>query len=134
MAAAQAKKAAPPKPEEFVGTSIGSGEDETFTRLALWVDFTGYCAFVAPPEFITHEYRVSLYRVLRRSLEGWKLNVTLTPISSHDERIYLKGLRGTLSLQLKIGGVNKKWNQRVLLRKESRIEISNSENEEDRRS
>ena len=69
-AAPQAKKAAPPKPEELVGTWIGFWEDEEFTRLELRADFTGYCAHVAPPEFITNENGVAVYRVTRRSLEG----------------------------------------------------------------
>jgi hypothetical protein len=54
------KKARPPKPEELVGPWIGYWEDGEFTRLELRADSTGFCAFVAPVESITHDYGVQM--------------------------------------------------------------------------
>jgi len=62
-ATAPAKEARPPKPEELVGAWIGFWEDGEFTRLDLRADFTGYCAFVAPAESISHDSGVDVYRV-----------------------------------------------------------------------
>lgn len=121
------KKAAPPKPEELVGVWIGFWEDEEFTRLDLRADSTGYCAYVAPPESSAHPYGVSVYRVTRWSLDGWKLNVTLAPMDSHAESVYLKGYASFLALHLEIGGTSRKWKEKVVLRKESRMQVSNLE-------
>jgi len=126
-AAGQAKEARPPKPEELVGAWVGFWQDEEFTRLDLRADFTGYCAYVAPPESITHQYGVHVYRVTRWAVDGWKFNISLAPVDSREESIYLKGRVGHLSLQLEIGGTNRKWKEQVVLRKESRIQTSNLE-------
>jgi hypothetical protein len=125
--AGTAKEATPPKQEELVGVWIGFWQDEEFTRLELGADGTGYCAYVAPPDYITHEASVHVYRVTRWSVDGWKFNIALTPIDSHDESIYLRGFVRNLSLKLEIGGVNRKWKEQVVLRKESRIQPSNLE-------
>ena len=127
LPAVSAKQPRPPKPEELVGTWIGFWEDEEFTRLELWPDFTGYCAYVAPVEDITHQYGVHVYRVTHWTLDGWKLDISLTPINSSDESIYLKGRLANLSLQLEVGGLARKWKEHVVLHKESRIQTSNLE-------
>jgi len=125
---AQEKRVAPPRPEDLIGVWIGFWEDEEFTRLDLRADSTGYCAYVAPPDFITHQYGVHVYRVTAWSIDGWKLNISLAPVDSRrDESIYLKGRAGYLSLQLEIGGANRKWKEQVVLHKESRIQVSNLE-------
>ena len=123
----QAKKARPPKPEELVGVWVGFWQDEEFTRLDLRADFTGYCAYVAPPYSIIHQYGVHVYRVTRWALNGTKFSVSLTPVDSHDESIYLKGSVGYLVLQLEIGGADRKWKEQVVLGKESQIQASNLE-------
>lgn len=123
----QAKEARPPKPEELIGVWIGFWEDEEFTRLDLRADFTGYCAYVAPADSITHQYGVHVYHVTRWAVDGWKFNISLTPVDSHDESIYLKGRVGYLALQLEIGGANREWKEQVVLRKDSRIQASNLE-------
>ena len=79
-AAAQAEKAAPPRRAELVGVWIGFWEDEELTRLDLRADSTGYCAYVAPPDILTHPYGVHVYRVNRWSLDGWKFNFLLLSI------------------------------------------------------
>lgn len=124
----QAKEATPPKPEELVGVWVGFWQDEEFTRLDLRADFTGYCAYVAPPESIVHKYGVHVYRVTRWAISSNKFNVSLTPIDSQaDERIYLRGYVGNLVLRLEIGGMDRKWKEQVLLHKESQMQISNLE-------
>ena len=121
------KEVTPPKPEELVGSWIGFWQDQEFTRLDLRADFTGYCAYVAPADSITHQDGVHVYRVTRWVLDGRKFNVALTPVNSSDESIYLKGRVAYLSLKLEIGGANGKWKEQVVLHKESRIEASNLE-------
>ena len=75
------KKASPPKPEELVGAWIGFWQDGEFTRLELRPDSTGFCAFVAPVESISHNYGVQVYRITRWTLDGWAFVMALTPTS-----------------------------------------------------
>src|SRR5690349_1756710 len=110
-----AKKATPPKPEELAGVWIGFWEDEEFTRLDLRADGTGYCAYVAPPDFITHQDGVQVYRVTRWMLDGRRFNVSLTPVDSREESIYLRGIVGNESLRLEVGGVDRKWREQLVL-------------------
>jgi len=126
-AAGQAKEARPPKPEELVGSWIGFWEDGTFTRLDLRADLTGYCAFVAPAESVSHDSGVDIYRVTRWTLQRLKFDVSLAPIDSRNGNVYLKGQVGVYSLELEVGGTDGKWKQKVVLHKESRIEASNLE-------
>jgi hypothetical protein len=121
------KKAIPPKPEELVGVWIGSWEDGDFTRLELRSDTTGYCAFVAPAQSIAHNYGVQVYRVTRWTVNGWKFVITLTPAEARLEKVYLKGEVGFVSLELEVGGVDRKWKQKLVLHKESQIQESNLE-------
>lgn len=129
LVAAETKKATPPKPEEIVGTWVGFWEDEEFTRLDLRTHFNGYCAYVAPPEFVTHRYGVHVYRITRWSLQGWNLSIDLTPVDPHDEKIYLKGRTDGIRLQLEIGGANRKWKEHVVLFKESVLQGADLETE-----
>jgi hypothetical protein len=124
---ASAKEARPPKPEELVGAWIGFWEDGEFTRLDLRPDFTGYCAFVAPVESISHNSGVDVYRVTRWTVERWKLIISLTPIDTRNGSIYLKGQIVGHALELEVGGTDGKWKQKLVLNKESRIQASNLE-------
>jgi hypothetical protein len=121
------KKAIPPKPEELVGVWIGSWEDGDFTRLELRSDTTGDCAFVAPAQSVAHEYGVQVYRVTRWTVNGWNFIITLTPAEARLEKVYLKGEVGVFALELEVGGVDRKWKQKLVLHKESQIQESNLE-------
>ena len=121
------KKARPPKPEELVGAWIGYWEDGEFTRLELRGDSTGFCAFVAPVESTTHDYGVQVYRITRWTLEGWALGVVLTPTESRLENVYVKGRVSLYALELEVGGTDRKWKEKLVLNKESRIQASNLE-------
>jgi hypothetical protein len=123
----QAKEARPPTPEELVGSWIGFWEDGEFTRLDLRPDLTGYCAFVAPAESISHDHGVDVYRVTRWTLERWKFVVSLSPIDTRNGSVYLKGQVGLYNLELEVGGTDGKWKEKVVLHKESRIAASNLE-------
>jgi hypothetical protein len=129
-ATASAKEARPPKPEELVGAWIGFWEDGEFTRLDLRADFTGYCAFVAPAESISHDSGVDVYRVTRWTVERWKFVVSLTPVDTRNGSIYLKGRVSGHALELEVGGTDGKWKQKLVLNKESRIQASNVETKE----
>src|SRR5262245_17787913 len=121
----QAKEARPPKPEELIGSWIGFWEDGEFTRLDLREDFTGYCAFVAAAESVSHDSGVDVYRVTRWTLQRWKFVVTLNPIDTRNGSVYLKGQVGVYNLELEVGGTDGKWKQKVVLHKEARIQASN---------
>lgn len=121
------KKARPPKPEELVGAWIGYWEDGEFTRLELRADSTGFCAFVAPVESTTHDYGVQVYRITRWTLDGWVIVMALTPTESRLENVYVKGRVGLYELELEVGGTNRKWKEKLVLNKESRIQASNLE-------
>jgi hypothetical protein len=105
-AAGQAKEARLPKPEELVGSWIGFWEDGEFTRLDLRADLTGYCAFVAPAESISHDSGVDVYRVTRWTLQRWKVVVSLAPIDTRNGSVYLKGQVGVYNIELEVGGTD----------------------------
>lgn len=121
------KKVIPPKPEELVGAWIGYWEDGEFTRLELRADSTGFCAFVAPVESTTHDYGVQVYRITRWTLDGFALVMALTPTESRLENVYVKGRVRLYALELEVGGIDRKWKEKLVLNKESRIQASNLE-------
>jgi hypothetical protein len=121
------KKARPPRPEELVGAWIGFWGDCEFTRLELRPDSTGFCAFVAPVESSTHDYGVQVYRITRWTLDGWALVMALTPTESRLENVYVKGRVSLYALELEVGGTDRKWKEKLVLNKESRIQASNLE-------
>ena len=121
------KKARPPKPEELVGAWIGFWEDGEFTRVELRPDSTGFCAFVAPVESTAHDYGVQVYRITRWTLDGWAFVLALTPTESRLENVYVKGRVSGNALELEVGGMDRKWKEKLVLNKESRIQASNSE-------
>ena len=121
------KKATPLKPEELTRAWIGFWEDGEFTRLDLRPDSTGFCAFVAPVESITHNYGVQVYRITRWTLDGWAFVLALTPTESRLENVYVRGRVTGYALELEVGGTDRKWKQKLVLNKESRIQASNLE-------
>lgn len=121
-------KARPPKPEELVGVWIGFDEDELdFCRLDLRADTTGYCARVSPADTVLNEYGVEAYRVTHWTADDWKFIVSLTPLTTNAEPIYLRGHCYRPSLSLEVGGANGKWKRKLALYRESRIDGANRE-------
>ena len=120
--------AIPPKAAELAGVWIGFANDElVFTRLDLRKDFTGYCACVCPADTSLHEFGVDVYRVTHWESQDWKFVISLTPVGTNAEGIYLNGSIGTWTLDLEMGGTNGNWKRKLVLRKESRIEAANRE-------
>jgi hypothetical protein len=122
-------KATPPKPEDLAGVWIGFEKDELeFVRLDLRPDFTGYCARLSPADLTDlHDYGVEAYRVPRWTLEDWKLIISLTPITTNAEPIYLRGDYSGSSFALEMGGTTNQWKQTLVLYLESRIDGANQE-------
>lgn len=123
------KKATPPAAKELVGVWVGFDSDElTFTRLDLRPDSTGFCARVSPADTILHDQGVHLYRVTKWSVNGWNIEIHMTPVSNATAVGYVKGRIGLASLRLTIGGPeNGGWKEEPLLHPESRIVTSNEE-------
>jgi hypothetical protein len=121
-------KATPPKPEELAGVWIGFEQDELdFVRLDLRLDFTGYCARVSPTDTSLHEYGVEAYRVTHWTLEDWKLIISLKPMTTNAEPIYLHGYHSEFSFDLEMGGTTNHWKRKLVLYRESRIDGANQE-------
>jgi len=126
--AQEAKRAAPPTPNELVGAWIGFDQDElTFTRLELRADSTGYCARVSPSDTSLHSYGAQIYRIDKWSVRDWNITIDLIPISSNAEVVDLRGRVGMAELDLEISGLNNSWKEKVLLYPEARIQDSNRE-------
>jgi hypothetical protein len=116
------------KPVEFAGVWIGFEQDELdFVRLDLRPDFTGYCALVSPADTTLHDYGVEAYRVRHWTLNGGKLIVSLAPITTNAEPIYLRGSYSGFSFDLEMGGKGRQWKRSLVLYRESRIDGANQE-------
>ncbi len=126
---AQDKRATPPIAKDLVGVWIGFGNDElTFTRLDLRADSTGFCARVSPADTILHDQGVHVYRITKWSVNGWDIEVQMSPVSNATAIGYVKGRIGLASLRLMMGGPeNGGWKEEPFLHPESRIMISNQE-------
>jgi hypothetical protein len=126
---AQEKRAAPPTAKDLVGVWIGFDNDQlTFTRLDLHADSTGFCARVSPADTILHDHGVDVYRITKWDVNGWNIEIHLSPLSDAPSVGYLKGRIGLASLKLTIGGPeNGGWKEEPFLHPESRIMISNKE-------
>src|SRR5207247_3178045 len=121
-------KATPPKPDELAGVWIGFEQDELdFVRLDLRPDFTGYCARVSPADTVLHDYGVEALRVTHWTLEDWKLIISLTPITTNAEPIYLRGDYSGFSFDLEMGSTTNQWKRKLALCRESRIHGANQE-------
>ena len=53
--------------------------------------------------------------------------MVLTPTEPRLENVYVKGRVSGYALELEVGGVNRKWKEKLVLNKESRIQASNLE-------
>jgi hypothetical protein len=126
---AQEKRATPPTAKDLVGVWIGFDTDElTFTRLDLRADSTGFCARVSPADTILHEPGVHVYRITKWDVNGWNIEIHMSPLSNATGVGYVKGRIGLASLELTIGGPeNHGWKQEPFLHPESRIMICNQE-------
>src|SRR5438046_1711840 len=92
---AQEKIAKPPSAKELVGIWIGFDSDElTFTRLDLRGDSTGFCARVSPADTILHDQGVRVYRITKWSVNGWNIEIHMSPASNAFPIGYVKGRIG----------------------------------------
>jgi hypothetical protein len=121
------KLATPPTAKDLVGVWIGFDNDElTFTRLDLRADSTGFCARVSTAGL--HDQGVHVYRVDKWTVNGWNIEIKMSPLSNATNVGYVKGRIGWLSMNLTIGGSeNGGWKEEPFLHPESRIMISNQE-------
>jgi hypothetical protein len=130
--AVENKKPTPPTAKDLVGVWIGFDNDQlTFTRLDLRGDSTGFCARVSPADTILHDQGVHVYRITKWTVNGWDMEVQMSPVSNATAVGYVKGRVGLASLRLTIGGPeNGGWKEEPFLQPESRIIISNQEGRE----
>jgi hypothetical protein len=126
---AKHKRATPPTAKDLVGVWMGFDSDQlTFTRLDLRADLTGFCARVSPADTSLHAQGVHVYRVTKWAVNGWSLELHMTPISNATAIGYVKGRIDLGSLRLTIGGPeNGGWKEETLLESESRTMASNRE-------
>lgn len=122
------KKAAPPTTDEIARAWIGfDGGGSDFIRVELHADHSGYLAFVAPRNFVTHDYGVQLYRVTKWSLDGFHITCDLSPISTNAESAQATGEFFVSSLHLTIHGDKRRWKIEPTLYMEQRVDESNKE-------
>jgi|SRR5579864_486052 len=126
------KQAVPPTAKDLIGIWIGFDSDElTFTRLDLRADSTGYCARVSPADTILHDQGVQVYRIAKWKVNGWNIEIQMSPLTNATAVGYVKGTTGWWSMKLTIGGLeNGGWKQEPFLSPESRIMVSNGETKE----
>jgi hypothetical protein len=123
------KLATPPTAKNLLGVWIGFDRDElTFTRLELREGSAGFLARVSPADTVLHVDGVHLYRITEWRLDGWNLEIRMSPLSNATKVGYVKGRVGLASLRLTISGPeNGGWKEEPLLYPESRLTISNQE-------
>jgi hypothetical protein len=128
-AVAADKRATPPTAKDLIGVWIGFDSDQlTFTRLDLRADSTGFCARVSSADTILHDQGVHVYRITRWMVDGWNIEMDMSPASNATRLGYVKGTIGLASLKLTIGGPeNGGWKDEPFLHPESRIMISDQE-------
>jgi hypothetical protein len=126
---AATKKATPPSAKELVGVWVGFDNGQlTFTRLDLRSDSTGFCARVSPPDTMLHDQGVHVYRILKWTVNGWDIEIQMSPLSNATNVGYVKGHIGLASLRLTIGGPeNGGWKEEPFLHPEGRLLTSNQE-------
>ena len=127
--AAANKRATPPIAKDLLGTWIGFDSDQlTFNRLDLRTDSTGYWARVSPADTILHDQGVHVYRIAKWSVDGWNIDIHVSPVSNATGIGYVKGRIALASLRLTIGGPeNGGWKEEPFLHPESRIMTSNQD-------
>jgi hypothetical protein len=122
------KRATPPSVDQLTGAWIGfDSSGSEFVRIELRADQSGYLAMVAPPNFITHDYGVQVYKVNRWRLDGWHIACDLSPISSNVESAQASGELFVSSLRLNIHGDKRGWKIEAMLLMEQRIDQANKE-------
>ena len=126
---AATKKAAPPTAKELVGVWVGFDNDRlTFTRLDLRSASTGFCARVSPTDTMLHPQGVHVYRILKWTVNGWNIEIQMSPLSNATNVGYVKGRIGLASLRLTIGGPESGgWKEEPFLYPEGRLLTSNQE-------
>jgi hypothetical protein len=135
------KVAVPPPAKDLVGVWIGFNSDDTFIRLDLHADSTGFCARVSPASTIPRDKRVSLYRVEKWAVNAWNIEIQMSPLSNAVKVDNVKGQIGLSSIRLtmrfssirlsKRGSKNAKWKDQLLLHSESEIMTSNQETKDE---
>jgi hypothetical protein len=121
------RPAKPPAAKDLVGAYVGYSDHDDFYRLDLRSDHTGYLAEVSPPSSILHQYGVSTYRLTQWTLKRFDLVISLTPVDSKSEGIFLKGRADASLLRLEVGGTNGEWKRKVVLYSEQEMRVSNAE-------
>src|SRR5882762_7492643 len=95
---ATGKRATPPTAKDLVGVWIGFDSDQlTFTRLDLRADYTGFCARVSPADTILHDQGVHVYRIAEWAVNGWNMEIQMSPLSNAATVAYVKGRIGLAS-------------------------------------
>jgi len=117
VTAGAAKLATPPTAKELVGVWIGFDRDQlTFSRLKLNQDSTGFLARVSPADTILHVSGVHVYRITKWRVDGWNIEIIVSPASNATSVGYIKGRIGLASMRLRIGGPeNGGWKEEPLL-------------------
>jgi hypothetical protein len=114
---AYAKKIEPPATiDKVAGAWIGFNSDDVYYyRLILNTNGTGMCAntFVRNP--------AELYRVTKWTLEDYAIDITLEPVDSDAEPIWMKGTTTGGHLNLEIGGKNNEWTRKLKLYRETEV-------------
>jgi hypothetical protein len=126
---AASKRATPPTAKDLIGVWIGFDSDQlTFTRLDLRADSSGFCARVSPADTILHNRGVHVYRIKNWTVNGWNIEIEMSPASNATTVGSVKGTIGLASLKLIISGPeNGGWKEEPLLHPEARITVSNQE-------
>jgi hypothetical protein len=104
------RRVQPVKAKELAGEWLGYDEDMlSFYRLELSQDGRGSCSttFLDNP--------ATIYRVERWSLDGYNIDIKLSPASKEAEPIYMKGTTALRRLSLEVGGLEIKWTRQLSL-------------------
>jgi len=116
----------PPDPAELLGAWVGFEKDVMyFCRLDLTRDGRGYCSFTYfddPPK---------LYEVKAWSLDGFVLDITLSPVDKGAEPIHIRGQANHRMMLLEFGGVEKlSWKRQMTLVKDTDLAEKNKQAKE----
>jgi len=119
--------ASPPNSTELIGVWFGFSEaDAEFVRVELKSDMTGICAVVASPTVLSRQAEdVGVYVINRWRLDGWKLEIDLSPEDAKAEPMRLSGTFDGSGLHAQMSGIKSKWKRALLLQKESSFDEAN---------
>src|SRR5260370_7661712 len=80
---------------------------------------------MSPADTILHDQGVHVYRVTKWSVNGWNIEIHMSPVSNAFPVAYVKGRIGLASLRLTIGGPeNGGWEDQAFLQPAVPIIIS----------